>query len=159
MRLAFDLDDTLIPCSAEFPVEPPLRSWLSGVLGHERLRRGTSQLLQYLRQQRCELWVYTTSFRRPLEVRTSFFLYGGWLRGVVNADRHRREIQKLGERFKTVVKYPPLYGVDLLIDDSEAIAQEGKQYDYRTELVRPDNLDWVEQVIAAVETLRAERQR
>ena len=159
MRIAFDLDDTLIPCSCTFPVEPPTRSWLSWALGHERLRHGTGQLLQYLRQQRCELWVYTTSFRRPLEVRTSFFLYGGWLRGVVNADRHRREIQTLGERFKTVVKYPPLYGVDLLIDDSEAIMLEGKQFNYRTELVRPDNADWVEQVITAVESLWAEQRR
>lgn len=78
---------------------------------------------------------------------------------MVNADRHRRQIQALGEHYKTVVKYPPLYGLDLLIDDSEAIVLEGKQFNYRTEWVRPDNPDWVEQVMTAVATLQAERRR
>ena len=38
MRIAFDLDDTLIPCSHPFAVEEP--TWLARCLAVEPLRRG-----------------------------------------------------------------------------------------------------------------------
>ena len=47
MRIAFDLDDTLIPCGHRFATEPPTRRarWL----GCEPLRTGTVELIRHLR--------------------------------------------------------------------------------------------------------------
>ncbi len=39
MRIAFDLDDTLIACEFSFPVEE--RGFLSRLLGHEDIRKGS----------------------------------------------------------------------------------------------------------------------
>ncbi len=39
MRIAFDLDDTLIACEFSFPVEE--RGFLSRLLGHEEIRIGS----------------------------------------------------------------------------------------------------------------------
>lgn len=60
MRIAFDLDDTLIAPS--FPAEavPLPARWLC----RERLRQGTKELFRTLRGNGHELWVYTTSCRK-----------------------------------------------------------------------------------------------
>src|SRR5262249_57330349 len=90
MRIAFALDDTLIPCSFPFPVERP--TFTARLLGAEPLRRGAVALLKQLRRQGCEVWVYTTSQRRPFSVRLQFWAYGVRLGGVVNSDCHVRRL-------------------------------------------------------------------
>jgi phosphoserine phosphatase len=61
--IAFDLDDTLIPCLEGFPTET-LGFWARR-LGAERLRLGTPTLIRTLIFQGWDVWVYTTSFRSP----------------------------------------------------------------------------------------------
>src|SRR5579871_6795075 len=91
MRIAFDLDNTLIPCGeATFPVEPTplvgplLRLWGCGC----GLRQGARELLRELRRRRHDIWIYTTSGRSPLQMRLLFLLQGIPLGGVVNCHRH-----------------------------------------------------------------------
>ncbi len=55
MHIAFDLDDTLIPCQFTFPLEPASR--LARGLGLEPLRRGTVELLRDLRARGHRVWV------------------------------------------------------------------------------------------------------
>lgn len=85
MRIAFDLDDTLIPCAARFPTESSRNSWLVAICGAERLREGTCNLFHKLRLSGWEIWVYTSSHRRPLAVRLGFLAYVSLRQGVPNA--------------------------------------------------------------------------
>jgi hypothetical protein len=91
MHVAFDLDDTLIPCEFQFPLERP--RLLARALAMEPLRLGTVELLCHLREMGCMLWIYTTSLRNPLAVHLQFLAYGIRLCGVVNHDRHVRVLR------------------------------------------------------------------
>lgn len=149
MRIAFDLDDTLIPATRDsFAVEAP-RGLLRRFLAGEHLRAGAGPLLRALRQHGCELWVYTTSFRDPLTVRMLFWAYRVWLGGVVNGDLHERWARRQQPRFSGS-KFPPAWGIDLLIDDSEGVVEEGQRYGFRVLHVRPDDAGWVERIVAEV---------
>ena len=76
MRISFDLDDTLFVAEEDgFALEPPLRFPLNKVF-QERLRKGTPELMRRLREAGWEIWVYTTSFRSPLYIRSLFRHYG-----------------------------------------------------------------------------------
>jgi phosphoserine phosphatase len=63
MRLAFDLDNTLIRCGSDFPLEKPQRRILARLLSNEQLRHGIKELTDFCRQCGWEVWVYTTSYR------------------------------------------------------------------------------------------------
>jgi hypothetical protein len=148
MRIAFDLDDTLIPCEFSFPLERPPR--LARLLGVEPLRLGAASLLRRLRQAGCSVWVYTTSLRAPLSVRVQFAAYGVWLGGVVNQDGHVRRLRRSSPGPQEVSKYPPAFGVDLLVDNSEGVLLEGRRHGFRVLHVRPDDESWADAVLRAV---------
>jgi hypothetical protein len=148
MRIAFDLDDTLIPCGSAFAVEPP--PLLARLLGAEPLRLGAAGLLRGLRRQGCQLWVYTTSLRSPLAVWTQFLAYGVRLAGIVNSQRHVRRLGRGRPDHRDVSKYPPAFGIDLLIDDSPGVELEGRRFPFSVLRVRPDDPDWADAVRAAV---------
>src|SRR5262245_25677067 len=76
MRISFDLDDTLICYGAGIPCEPR-PPWYKRVLTTgEPLRYGARALMGALRSRGCELWVYTTSHRRPRSVKLWLRSYG-----------------------------------------------------------------------------------
>lgn len=149
MRIAFDLDDTLIPSSAGlFAAEPPdglFRRWLAG----EWLRAGATALLRTLARHGCEVCVYTTSLRRPGTIKRLFRCYGVGLREVVNGERHYRWMERQRGRYPCS-KYPPAFGIDLLVDDLEGVQTEAKQFGFQMVLVRPEDDDWAERVLEAV---------
>jgi hypothetical protein len=148
MRIAFDLDDTLIPCQFQFPLERP--RLLARALALEPLRLGTVDLLRHLRQMGCVLWVYTTSLRNPLSVRLQFLVYGIRLGGVVNQDRHMRRLRDGRPHANECSKFPPAFGIDLLVDNSEGVTEEGRRFGFRVLHVRPDDPDWTQAVRAAL---------
>ena len=144
MRLAFDLDNTLIRCGHHFPLETPQRRILARLLSNEQLRHGTKQLVAYCRRHGWEVWVYTTSYRSAWRIRRLFWLHGIRLDGVVNQQRHDREVRA------RCTKHPPSFGIDLLIDDSEGVRMEGERNGFRVLVVRPEDERWVEKVKEAV---------
>jgi hypothetical protein len=148
MRIAFDLDDTLIPCQFQFPLERP--RLLARALALEPCQLGTVDLLRHLRQIGCALWVYTTSLRNPRSVHLQFLAYGVRLGGVVNQDRHARTLRDGRPRANECSKYPPAFGIDLLVDNSEGVKDEGQRFGFRVLHVRPDDADWAQAVRAAV---------
>jgi hypothetical protein len=148
MHIAFDLDDTLIPCEYHFPLEPRRR--LASLLATEPLRLGTVDLLRHLRTTGCPLWIYTTSLRNPLSVHLLFLVHGIRLAGVINQDRHFRTLRNSRPAANECSKYPPAFGIDLLIDNSEGVKEEGRRFGFRVLHVRPDDSRWVESVRAAV---------
>jgi hypothetical protein len=148
MRIAFDLDDTLIPSDPAAPREPP--TLLARCTAGERLRHGAVGLLRSIRALGGEVWIYTTSFRSSLEIRWLFLSYGVWLRGVVNQYCHQRTLTGRLAAYRSCSKYPPAFGIDLLVDDSEGVAIDGRRHDFRVLRVDPADEAWAERVAEEV---------
>jgi hypothetical protein len=149
MRIAFDLDDTLIPSGPDlFPVERP-RGVLGRFFAPESLRRGAPALMQVLVSRRCDVWVYTTSSRSQRYIKNLFRWYGIRLGGAINQEIHW-EWFKQQHPARRCSKYPPAFGIDLLIDDSEGVWMEGQQFGFRVVHVRPDDPDWAQAIVAEV---------
>ena len=147
MRLAFDLDNTLIRCGHDFPLSTPRRRLLAKLLGSEQLRQGIKEITDHCRQQGWEVWVYTTSYRSAWYIRKLFWLHGIRLHGVVNQQRHDREVQA------RCTKHPPTFGIDLLLDDSEGVRLEGERHGFRVLVVAPEDAQWVEKVQNVMDSL------
>ena len=134
MRIAFDLDDTLIPGERTFPVDSLGVLWR--FLGAERLRVGVPAALRRLRAARHEVWVYTSSMRSPLAIRFTFLAHGVWLDGVVNQRRHDDVLARQPHRHS---KYAPAFGIDVLFDDSIAVRDHGRTHGFRVVLVHEND--------------------
>ncbi|UYZ63251.1 hypothetical protein [Hymenobacter weizhouensis] len=144
MRLAFDLDNTLIRCGYDFPLDQPRWPLLARLLGEEELRQGIAEAVAHCQQHGWEIWVYTTSYRSAWHIRRLFWLHGIRLHGVVNQQRHNRHVRV------SCTKHPPTFGIDLLVDDSEGVRLEGERHGFEVVIVSPQNEKWVEQVKAAL---------
>ncbi len=149
LRVSFDVDDTLA-CSGEpgccetSLVPSPIRRWLG-----EPLRQGTTALIRELRRRGCSVWIYTSSGRTPFYIRRWLLLHGIRVDGVVNSERHRAGLAAHGlERRPS--KFPPAFGIDLHVDDSEGVRMEGDAHGFRVVVVRPDDPHWTRRVLDAV---------
>ena len=150
MRIAFDLDDTLIPKLHSFPTEPAPFGLLSWWFCREPLRLGTKELLRGLRRQGHELWIYTSSLRSPFSVKWLFRQYGIGIAGIVNQDRHDQVIGRMDQTFRSLCKYPPAFGIDLLVDDSEGVFLESFRHGFPVILVEPGDENWFMTVIDGI---------
>ncbi len=145
MRIAFDLDNTLIRCGYDFPLEKTQRRIWAKFLGDEQLREGVKALTDFCRQRGWEVWVYTTSYRSAWHIRRLFWLHGIRLDGVVNQQRHDREVHI------RCTKHPPSFDIDLLIDDSEGVRIEGQRYGFQVLVIAPDDVQWTEKMKMALD--------
>ena len=71
MRVSFDLDQTLLTFTNEFPTEP--QNLFQKILRFEKLRLGTVSLMQQIQLQGHEVWIYTSS-QRPKHYINELFL-------------------------------------------------------------------------------------
>lgn len=150
MRISFDVDDTLV-CGPVVPTEQFV-PWWKRWWYPERLRRGTRNLMEELRARRCQIWIYTTSERSPSYLRGWFGSFGVPIYGVVNQRRHERIIRPhTWSGSYPPSKYPPAFGIDLHVDDSEGVALEGERFRFRVLVVAPADPDWVTKVLQAVD--------
>lgn len=147
MRIAFDLDETLI--SARFPQEKC--SWWRKLFLRERLRRGTVRLFQKLQNHGHRIWIYTTSCRTPGYIERLFRFHGLRLDGIINQDIH-------AQAKAPTSKYPPAFDIDVLIDDSEGVALEGRKHGFKVIVVSPDNRDWCNAVLSSMKIIEKEQQ-
>ena len=154
MRISFDLDDTLFVAEEDgFALEPPLKfPW--NRLFHERLRKGTTDLMRQLREAGCEVWVYTTSFRSPFYIRSLFRLYGIRIDSIVNGARHAAEVQA-DHRDPMPSKYPAHYRIDLHVDDDRSVYENGQYYGFRVFLIGPPDDEWVGKIMQQVRKIIA----
>ena len=149
MKVSFDLDETLICYAAGVPRESghvpwPLRRWL-----REPLRQGAVALLQQLQELGHEVVIYTTSRRSPLAVRRWLRCYGIRIEQVINQAAHERAVSRLSLA-SPPTKLPPVFGIDLHVDDSPGVGVEGKQHGFDVLVVSPDDRDWTTRVLEAV---------
>lgn len=151
MRISFDLDDTLFVDPKKFKTEKALTFPLNKIF-RERLRLGTKELFNYLKEHNIEPWVYTTSFRSEHYIRRLFRCYGIRLCEVVNGERHAREVQRdNGETLPS--KYPGKYRIDLHIDDDISVKQNGDTYGFRVHIIGAEDDMWAEKIINRIEEL------
>ena len=148
-RVSFDVDDTLVCCGGaaccEASVIPLfIRRWFC-----EPLRAGTGALVRELRRRQCSVWIYTTSGRTPFYIRSWLLLHGIRVDGVVNSERHREGLAAHGFS-RLPSKFPPAFGIDLHVDDSEGVRMEGVRHGFRVVVVSPDDQHWTRRVLDAV---------
>jgi len=143
MRIAFDLDDTLIPGKIPFALEPKPRNLFRRFLCVEPLRFGTPDLFNELWSLGHEVCIYTTSFRGVYSTKLLFRGYHTRVGKVINVPIHKRKISRLGNAYKTCSKFPPAFGIDLLIDNCGGVANEAKRYNFEMLQVHPDDDRWI----------------
>lgn len=151
-RVSFDLDEVLFVSPETHRTEPALPFPLNRIF-RERLRLGTPELIRTLRESGCDVWIYTSSARTERYIRTLFRLYGVKLDGIVNAQRHKREVQR--DRKEVLPqKLPNRYRISLHVDDEAVIAAWGREYGFNTYLLNAQDDDWKEKILRTVETIR-----
>lgn len=138
MKIAFDLDDTLILSDQNSFYDTP--HWLAKLLGYEKLRQGTSSIFKFCDEQGWETWIYTTSYRKPSYIKLLFLLQGIKLHGVINQKRHENVVEV------NCSKHPPSFGLDVVIDDSEGILIEAERFNFHAIWLKPENPDWVKEL-------------
>ena len=152
MRVSFDLDEVLFVSPQTHRIEPAPIFPLSRVF-RERLRLGTPALINSLQKMGYEVWVYTSSYRTTRYIRTLCALYGVHFDGIVNAQRHLREVQR--DR-KTILpqKLPNRYRISLHVDDEMVICSYGREYGFHTYQLDAEDANWKEKIIAKAEEVR-----
>jgi len=142
MQISFDLDGTLIPFNNEFETEN--RSFVAKLLGIEPLRKGTQQLFADLKKQGHQIHLYTTSHRKVRTLRIMFWYYCITVGQIINEPRNRRSLKSHNIKAS---KYPPAFGFDIHIDDSEGVGQEGQKFNFRTIIITSKDHNWEEKII------------
>ncbi len=152
MRVSFDLDEVLFVSPETHKTEPPLK-FPFRLFYRERLRLGTPELIRTLQEMGYEVWVYTSSFRSEKYIAGLFRHYGVTFDGIVNADRHLKEVQR-DRKTALPQKVPSWYRISLHIDDEAVICSMGPQYGFRTYQLDAQDDDWKEKIIARAEEIR-----
>lgn len=148
MTISFDLDDTLIPGIKRFPVER--QYFWQKLISRERLREGCILLMRRLKKENCSIYVYTTSLRSTLYIRCLFLSYGIWLDKVINKNVHDRVLGKQG---MDVSKLPAAFNIDLHVDDSPGVAQEGIRFNFATIIIGEQEVNWTDNILAKIKSL------
>ena len=152
MRVSFDLDEVLFVSPRTHKTEPaPPFPW--DRIFPERLRLGTPELIRSLQAAGYQVWIYTSSERSERYIRRLFRRYGVELDGIVNAQRHLREVQG-NRRERLPQKVPSRYRISLHVDDEAVIASWGREYGFHTYLLNAQDDDGKEKIIAYAERIR-----
>jgi hypothetical protein len=144
LKISFDLDDTLICKGVNAPQDIPKYPWLCRVLFDESLRKGTTELFQWLTNEGCRVGIYTTSYRSTRYIKSLFWCYGIKLNFIVNQYIHERCFAN--ELNMVPSKVPTAFEIDIHVDD-QALASNPTQGS-RCRMVVVDKGDalWVEKI-------------
>lgn len=157
MRVSFDLDEVLFVSPRTHKTEPELVFPLNK-LYKERLRLGTPELIHRLQKDNVEVWVYTSSFRSEKYIKGLFRLYGVKFDGIVNGERHLREVQSRS-RETLPQKLPNRYKISLHIDDESIVASYGKAYGFDVFQLDAEDDEWKEKILERVEKIRQKNEK
>lgn len=148
MIISFDLDDLLIPGAKTFKTEK--KNLLQKILGVEGLRLGTRELFNKLQSQGHVIYIYTTSFRSAMRIRSMFLSYRISVGKIINQSLHNKVLREQRNRTS---KYPPAFNIDVHVDDSLGLKIEGDKYNFSTIIIDENDIDWKEIVIEGVRSL------
>ena len=145
MRVSFDLDEVLFVSPETHKTEPKLHyPW--NKFYKERLRLGTPALINELQKLGYEVWIYTSSYRTEQYLRRFFRHYGVHFDGIVNAQRHLKEVQR-DKKEILPQKMPQYYRISLHVDDEAVICSLGREYGFHTYQLEGDDDDWKQKII------------
>jgi hypothetical protein len=142
MRIAFDLDNTLISNDFDFPLAKATRPFFYRFLQTEPLRLGVRELFIFCRQHGWEVWIYTTSYRSPFYIKKLLWVYNLRADGIINQTRHNKYVRVRS------TKHPPTFGINILIDDSRGVQLEGQRFGFHVIQVDPTDANWVSTIQA-----------
>ena len=142
MRISFDIDDTLI-------LYDNLGYTSDKLLNGEYLREGAIFLLKELAKNH-EIWIYTTSFRNPFLIKFYFWLKGVHIRKVINQDIHNKILIEYNFD-KIPSKLPSHFDIDIHIDDSIGVVEEGKIFGFKVIHIKPNQENWKEFMLNKIE--------
>ena len=152
MNISFDLDDLLINGVKRFEVEKT--GLLHVMLTSEHLRLGIIGLFKTLRASGHHIYIYTTSLRSPVKIRLLFWAHGLSIDKVINKALHDQTIRNPAV---SCSKYPPMFGIDLHIDDSEGVAMEAEKFGFRVLIIGENDSQWTETVLHAIDQVASGR--
>ncbi len=152
MRISFDLDEVLFVNPKTHKTEPELPIPFKA-LYKERLRAGAPELINTLQKMGYEVWVYTSSFRSINYIQGLFKRYGVKFDGIVNAERHLKEVQANRTQILPQ-KVPNRYRISLHIDDEAVICSYGREFGFDAYQLDADDDEWKEKVIAKAEEVK-----
>ena len=152
MRISFDLDEVLFVSPMTHKTEPKLHFPFDRIY-KERLRLGAPDLIRSLQKMGYEVWIYTSSFRSESYITNLFKHYKVKLDGIVNGNRHLREVQK-DKKEILPQKIPSRYRISLHVDDEEVICSWGREYGFNTFLLEADDDEWKDKIIGRAEEIR-----
>ena len=152
MRVSFDLDEVLFVSPMTHKTEPSLGFPFNKIY-KERLRLGTAELIPALQKQGLEVWVYTSSFRSEKYIKGLFRHYGVRFDGIVNGERHQREVQG-NRKDRLPSKLPNRYRISLHIDDEEIIYTCGKEYGFNVFQLNAQDDDWKEKILERIDEIK-----
>lgn len=147
MRIAFDLDDTLIPTTEPFQCGSCKLNFPLSLFFKEELRIGTVELMKTLKKNN-EIWIYTTSLRNPHIVKLWFYLWGIKVDSVINAIIHKKAVYK--SKFSQYSKAPELFNIDILIDDSKGVQLECDKQNIKSIFVDPSDIKWTKKILKEI---------
>ena len=154
-RVALDLDEVVFGKEGEDNLEKKL-PFPFNYEYKQRLRSGIPALFHYLTSHDYDIWVYTSSFRSESYIKGLFRCYGVKFDGIVNGNRHLKEVQKDS---KTILpqKIPSRYRISLHVDDETVICSWGREYGFDTYQLEAQDDDWKDKIIARAAEIRAKR--
>ncbi len=156
MRISFDLDEVLFVSPDDHKTEPELRFPFNRIYT-EKVRLGTPRLIGELQKQGYEVWVYTSSFRSERYIRGLFRHYGVRFDGIINGQRHQKEVQK-GRTESMPMKMPTFYRISLHVDDEAVVATYGKSYGFDVYQLNAQDDDWAEKIIQRAKEVKKRKE-
>ncbi|MBK7230861.1 MAG: hypothetical protein IPH93_00955 [Saprospiraceae bacterium] len=144
MKISFDLDDLLIAGIKQFEHS---QKCFTKIFKTELLRLGTIELFERLKAKGHKTCIYTTSLRSPFKIWLTFKIYGIVLDGIYNKNSHDKRIKEFG---KTCSKYPPMFGIDIHVDDSEGVKMEAERNDFKVIIINENDTNWCDRVLAEI---------
>ncbi|KIQ14706.1 hypothetical protein RT99_23015 [Flavobacterium sp. MEB061] len=147
MKVSFDLDDTLI--SKKFELEKV--SLFQKFLGIESIRKGTINLFKEIKKQKHEILIYTTSYRSELRIKWTFYSYGIPVDFVINQQKHQKKIRTTNIHCS---KYPPMFHIDVHVDDSMGVEMEGQKYGFKTIIISETDKNWIQTVLNKISIIK-----
>lgn len=139
MRIAFDLDDTLLGTYFQHENFKRQNFLLNTILETEKLRKGSLNVFEYCAKRKFEIWIYTTSYRKKWYIKALFWKYKLKLDGVVNQFVHDQHFKGTSVKCS---KYPPQFGIDILIDNCKGVEKEGSRYGFKVIQIDSENENW-----------------
>ena len=153
MRISLDLDNVLFVSPGQCETEPPRRFPVNRLFP-ELLRMGTVDLVHTLQDQGFEVWLYTTSFRADVYIRTLFRHYGVRFDGIVNTGRHVTGGKRRSGEPLTQEK-PPLSRISLHVGDAGSVPPEARTSFFQAVDVSGQDDQWTQKIIAEAARIRS----